>query len=57
MTRPNRRNSDMATAETAYRQGLRRRSTDRAERAAYFGMLALMLAIFITIGLLSWLVR
>lgn len=57
MTHQNRRSSDMATAETAYRKGLRRRATDRAERAAYYGMLGLMCAIFITIGVLSWLNR
>ena len=46
----------MASQELAYRQGLRRRASDRQDILAYYGMLGLMLVIYIAIGLISWLV-
>lgn len=52
---PDRRQSDMTTQEQAFRQGMRRRTTDRHDQRAYYGMLALMLSLFVTIGILSWL--
>jgi hypothetical protein len=45
----------MASQELAYRQGLRRRASDRQDSLAYYGMLVLMLVIYIGIGLVSWL--
>lgn len=57
MTAPqNRRQNDMASQELAYRQGLRRRASDRHDILAYYGMLVLMLVIYISIGVVSWLV-
>ena len=51
---PTRRHSATQVVEGAYRQGLRRRATDRHELYAYYIMLGLMLLIFITLGVLSW---
>lgn len=57
MPQPNRRQNDMTTAEAAYRKGLRRRASDRADGLAYWAVLLVMLAVFVTIGVLSWLAR
>jgi len=57
MTQPNRRQSDMTAAEAAYRKGLRRRASDRADGLAYWAVLLVMMAVFVTIGVLSWLAR
>lgn len=45
----------MVSQELAYRQGLRRRASDRQDVLAYYGMLVLMLVIYLTIGVISWL--
>lgn len=47
MNRTNRRKSDMATAETAYRTGLRRRDSDRAESRAYYLLLSAIVVAYL----------
>lgn len=47
MTRTNRRTSNMTTAETAYRQGLRRRDSDRAETRAYYLLLTAIVVAYL----------
>ncbi len=54
---PNRRQADMASAETAYRQGLRRRASDREEVLAYYMMFAVTLGMLLFIGVGSWVAR
>ena len=52
-----RRRTNLSAIEKANRSGLRRRRADLAEALAYYGVLALMLFIFIIIGVLSWQAR
>ena len=51
----NRRKSDMAANEVAYRQGLRRRSSDRDEKYTYYLLLLLVAVAYLFIGLGSYL--
>ena len=52
-----RRSENLSATERAHQQGWRRRATDRQEQRAYFVMLILMLTIFLTLGVLSWLAQ
>ena len=54
MSTRNRRQTNLTATERAYRQGLRRRTTDRADTLSYYAMLSFMLAILITLGVLAW---
>lgn len=54
---PSRRKHDMVAAEAAYRQGLRRRASDREEVLAYYLMFAVTLGMLLFIGVGSWIAR
>ena len=53
----NRRRTDLTNAEQAYQGGLRRRASDTAERRAYYGLLMVLLGLFLSIGVAAWLAR